>query len=232
MTTRFSGCDWATEKREINIIGAGGIGSWTALNLARIGHTLLIYDGDNVDVTNVQGGQMYRRDDVGKNKASAILSVCRDFGCEGIIYDISAMLDREEDGFSDDSLVVCAVDNMAARKMAFEMWLESKSPLFIDGRLLVETMEVFCIDRNNIDAIKEYRDKHLFDDSEVEKLDCTTKQSTFAAMTISGLITATICNHLTNIALGMDFRPVPFYQRMHFPIFDYKLAEVEQLILT
>ncbi len=221
--TRWSGADWADQSRNIILIGAGGIGSWTALALARIGHqTIYVCDEDMVDETNVAGGQMYLRSQVGTRKSNAVVELCRQFGCTNYM---SAM-NHYTPSTGTVHHMICAVDNMEARKAGFKAWKQSygnnPKACFIDGRLLIETMEVFCIQGNNKEQIERYENEHLFDDSEVEDLDCTAKQTTFSAMTIAGLITGTLCNFLTNVKLAMDFREVPFYQRFHFPIMEYK----------
>src|SRR3954465_14305021 len=85
-TTRFSGADWADQLRTIILVGVGGIGSWTAINLARIGHTLHIVDPDIVDETNVNGGQAFRNADIGTRKVLAVSALCRTFGTINPIY--------------------------------------------------------------------------------------------------------------------------------------------------
>ncbi len=229
--TRFSGADWADQKKMVYVIGAGGIGSWLCLNLSRIGHDVIVYDGDTVDATNVNGGQMYRTSDVGLNKAEAIHEVCRLFGASSDIISIANMFDANEE--SATRIMISCVDNMQARKDIFTLWKsiysEDAEAIFIDGRLLMESMEVFCVRGTDVEAIKKYEEEHLFSDDEVAQLDCTTKQSTFSAMTIAGIMTACLCNHLTNIKLEMVFREVPFYQRLHFPIFEYKTVSVENV---
>lgn len=221
--TRWSGADWADEKRPITIIGIGGIGSWTALNLARIGHGLLLVDGDIVDDTNVSGGQMFRLRDVGTYKVDAVQDICREFGCtDNNILPIAEMYNKQTFDNSDyGDITICGLDNMAARKEIFEDWVRRAkySELFIDGRLTMEMNEIFCIQKDKIEQIKEYREKHLFSDEEANLVDCTTKQSTFGAMNIASLITASVCNFLTNKKLETDLREVPFYQRTYLPIF-------------
>ena len=39
---RWSGFDWADQQKQIMMIGAGGIGSWTCLSLSRIMHEIVI----------------------------------------------------------------------------------------------------------------------------------------------------------------------------------------------
>lgn len=235
-TTRFSGADWYSENSRISVIGQGGVGSWLSINLSRIGHELMLIDGDLVDETNVTGGQAYRNQDVGRYKVDAIRDLCREMGCVNGIW-------THEENFDDEiglfPIVMTGLDNMKARKMVFDEWTrtlnrkgENKGEyLLIDGRLLMENMEVVCVQGDREDQIMEYREKYLFGDEEVAELDCTAKQTTFGAMIIAGIMTATLCNWLTNRKLGDDFREIPFYQRFYLPIlkYDNKTTENEEL---
>lgn len=226
-TTRFSGLDWATELKNITMVGLGGIGSWTALNLSRIGHTLYMIDPDIVDETNVTGGQMYRLSDVLQYKTDAVINICKEMGAINEMYAIHEYF-SEEMGISD--ICICGLDNMKARKVVFDTWKkhvlskkeeERKNCILIDGRMNSENFDVFCILGYSDAQIEEYEKKWLFTDEEVGEMDCTMKQTTFMGMGISSFITASLCNWLTNRKLDIDFREVPFYQRFYAPAFNY-----------
>lgn len=230
--SRFSDCEWASELKEIMLIGAGGIGSYVAYNLARIGHSLYIIDGDGVDETNVTGGQLYRNNDVGKNKAEAIMEICVQFGAISSVIPIPEMY-TEECGML--PICICGLDNMKSRKEIFDAWertlnvAENKDDfLLLDGRLGPENYQIFAIQGNNQEQINEYKEKHLFNDGDVEDLPCTAKQTSFLAMGIAFNITSILCNFLTNRKIGMDMRNVPFETRMFSPIFNYKTEEICQ----
>lgn len=247
-TTRFSGADWGDQLRTVNLIGVGGIGSWTALNLARIGHELYLIDADSVDETNVTGGQMYRNTDVSKTKVSAVETICREFGCTNPIYGLADWYKGEElyetfertEGFEFfPKIIVNGLDNMKTRKQTFEDWKkycdicteeENKQNIFIDGRLNCEMWEIFTMRGDNKRAMAKYAEEYLFSDAESPDLDCTNKQSTFGAMSISASITATLCNLLTNEKLGVEFREVPFYQRSYFPLFESRKEVVSEAV--
>lgn len=233
--TRFSGADWADQLRDIIIVGQGGIGSWLTLNLSRIGHRLTTFDHDMVDQTNVHGGQMFRMQDIGKPKVSAVMEVCREFGCEASIVPVGERYDGTMGCFP---IMLNGLDNMAARRITFEAWVEHikelnpeelKNSIYIDGRLTMEMFEVFAIQGTNMYQIEEYLEQHLFSDEEAMLLDCTTKQSTFGAMGIASFMTATLCNFLTNCKLDMDFREIPFYQRVYFPAMDVKKVVLDEI---
>jgi hypothetical protein len=224
--TRFSDADWASELKEITVVGTGGIGSWTVFNLSRIGHSLILCDNDRCDATNVTGGQMFRNSDIGTEKVFAIQKIVREFGCTNQIDAISEL-------FSEDigctPITITGLDNMKARKQVFESWEnllnnseDKENFLFIDGRLTMELNETFAIRGDIPEQIENYKTNWLFDDSEVEDLACTAKQTTFMAMNIASLITASVCNFLTNLKLGMEVREVPFHQKFYSPSFSYQ----------
>lgn len=231
-TTRFSGADWFSELKDVTLVGVGGIGSWTALNLARIGHSLMLIDPDFVDITNVTGGQMFRSSDIGVSKVDAVLSICRQMGCEG---DIDRIRKEYDSSMGSAEIMITGLDNMAARKECYEGWkanvlLIGKDPmrtnfLFIDGRLTMEMMELLTIKGDDEKAMQNYEKDYLFSDEESIQLDCTTKQSTFAAMGIASSITAILCNFLTNRKLGSEFRATPFYYRLYYPAFIHTTQE-------
>jgi hypothetical protein len=107
-------------------------------------------------------------------------------------------------------------DNMQARKDMFNnfivyvnSWKEdggSETPIFIDGRLSAEQLQIFCV---TPDKIEEYK-KHLFNDDEVEDAPCTFKQTSHAAAMIASHMVGFFTNHYTNNVIGEIVRDVPF----------------------
>lgn len=231
-TTRFSGADWADQLHPIILVGVGGIGSWLALNLARIGHELYLIDPDTVDETNVTGGQMYQQTQVGTTKVAAVHQLCRAFGA---VTQITALPQLYTADLGATDIMITGLDNMKARKEVYEAWkahvcgketMEERAKcFFMDGRLTLEMYEVLTLQGHKADQLERYERDFLFDDAETVELDCTTKQSTFGAMGIACRMTATLCNWLTNQKLDMEFREVPMYQRDFFPIFEYRKVE-------
>jgi hypothetical protein len=199
---RFSEADWFLEGvQDIIIGGTGGIGSWTALALSRIGHNLYLYDADLVEEVNL-AGQFYKRSNIGKSKSQAtkdnILECCNN--------DIQA-----NGWFTEDSLVtpimISAFDNMKARKLMFEKWAEQEDrELFIDGRMLLQEGMVFAVTKGQEDL---YRSE-LFDDNEIADLPCNYKATTHCGMIIGGLITSLLNNYLSNKRNNMEINVLQF----------------------
>ncbi len=187
--SRFRDASWfeKLDKYVVPIIigGAGGIGSWLALFLSRMlppTSYILLYDFDIVEEVNM-AGQLFRIQDIGKPKVHAIKDIVKDFSG----YEKITMMEEKYDKESLRSPVMfSAFDNMVARKDMFENWLEEaeKYPdsIFIDGRLNAEQFQVFYVTLEN--ALK-YKNSHLFNDNEVEDVNCSYKQTTHFAAAIA-----------------------------------------------
>lgn len=221
--SRFSDAPWFGCKENIVIGGVGGIGSWVALFLSRIGHNLYIFDMDMVDNTNM-AGQCYAKSHIGKPKVEAVYEVCKEFSSEKININNK---EYEDDSIT-SNIVIASFDNMKSRKVMFERWCqlveatEDKSNLlFIDGRMTAETGQVYFITPERIERYKET----LFDDSEVKPLPCSFKATTHNGAMIASQIVSGLNNHLANIALKDDLRDVPFSIKYGLEILIYKTEE-------
>lgn len=228
---RFSDAMWFDylKKQHILLIGAGGIGSWVAFCLARIGCTLTIYDMDTVEGYNL-GGQMYNVSNIGTNKAVAIKETATAYaGGECLIH----TRERYAEESLTNPIVISAFDNMAGRKLAFAKWeayvnkqtdpVKKKSCIFVDGRLLAEEYQVYAVTQDRIDAYK----ATLFDDGEIADAMCSLKSTTHCSMGIASEIIALLTNFATNVSFGEDIREVPFNISKSIPLFTYNINDVE-----
>ena len=187
--SRFRDASWfeKVDKFVIPIIvgGAGGIGSWLTLFLSRMlppTSYIILYDFDKVEEVNM-AGQLFRTQDIGKLKVNAMRDIVRDFsGYERI----TMQPDRYDLESLKSPVMFSCFDNMVARKDMFENWLQEAESypdsIFIDGRLNAEQFQVFYVTLDN--ALK-YKNNHLFNDSEVEDVNCSYKQTTHFAAAIA-----------------------------------------------
>jgi len=202
---RFSSAPWI-EPQNIMIGGAGGIGSWVALALSRIGHNLFIYDFDTVDEFNL-GGQFYSHEQVYLRKVDALRNNLIKFSAQHI---------NTFGKFLEDSevcpITIAAFDNMEARKMLFNQWKKLETPLlFIDGRMSAEHFEVFAVTPDRADQWE----KDWFPSSEANVVACSYKATTFNAMGIAYIITTAVNNFLS-LHLGTDItRELPYKWTFH-----------------
>ena len=178
----------------ITIIGAGGIGSWTALYLSKIGcRTLTVFDGDKVEEHNLPS-QFYAEEDIGKNKVEALRERVREFsGVE--IGVVPKNYSHEPLG----GVVILAVDKMETRRELAEDGLSRGFwKLLIDGRMGGDQIEIYTVR-----SVQEYV-KTLVPLSDVETGPCTERSVVYNTAIIGGLIT----NQVKKFAKGDKLHPV------------------------
>jgi len=211
---RFSEAYFYNPNEDVMVLGVGGIGSWLALSLSRLGCTLYLYDMDRVDGVNL-AGQFMGPHDIGSFKTEAVTKNVLQFSPDTTIVGVNKTYDKDS---STNPIVFSCFDNMKARKIAFQNWKEQEDrQLFIDGRMALTTGEVYCV----IKGREEEYESTLFDDSEVEDAECTMKATTFNALTIAGIMTGIYCNYIgvrkdPDLPLEMPFKTTYNYPLMMF----------------
>lgn len=218
-TSRFSGTEWynAIQKAHIILAGCGGIGSWAVLQLARMNpEALFMYDDDIVEQANMSG-QLYCIEDIGKAKVDAMANMIRSYTTMRSIY---AIKDKFTQNCEAGDIMICGFDNMTARRVFFSKWLEhvnSKSNeerykcLLLDGRLSIDTLQVFCITGDNEWALSEYQHKYLFTDAEADATQCSLKQTTYLACMIGSVIVNLFTNWVANTLNPAIPYDLPFF---------------------
>lgn len=219
---RFSDALWANTPEFLVIGGVGGIGSWLALYLARIGHKLYLYDMDTIDETNM-GGQLYGINQIGTNKAVAIKANIHTFcGDDAAVTTFERY--TEEEGMISNIMFSC-FDNMKARKLMFEKWASNEDrELFVDGRMLAEVGMVYVVQKGQ----EEEYAKTLFDDAEVEEAPCSFKSTSHCGALISSLMVSGFNNYMANRKAGFNDRIVPFKTDFELPLM---LVAAEEIIV-
>lgn len=219
-TSRFSGTEWYNEIQKTRIIlaGLGGIGSYCAYNLARMNPTaLFLYDDDVVEQVNMSG-QLYSQQDIGKPKVDAVSDMLSQYT---VMRNIYAIKDRFTEHSEPGDIMICGFDNMAARKTFFDAWhnhmlhytttKERAKCLFLDGRLSIDTLQIFCITGDNEYACDEYYSKYLFSDSEADETVCSMKQTTYLACMIGSFIVNLFTNWVANSLNPVIPYDLPFF---------------------
>jgi|ERR1044072_3194093 hypothetical protein len=226
---RVKGASWfpLLYKKDVLVLGQGGIGSWTSLLLSRIGCTLHIFDMDNYEDHNMTG-QVVPFDSIGLNKARAMAMVIGQFspGCRVFHYPERYTVDS----FAGE-IMICGFDNMVARKVAFNNWKAQLKDMpmadrhkyfFQDGRLLAEQLQIFNIPGGDSDSIARYENEYLFGDEEVQEADCTFKQTSHCAAMIASHMVGFLTNWISNADKESkgekSFKAVPFFYEYLIPI--------------
>lgn len=214
---RFKDAPWYsnTNAESVMIGGAGGIGSWLTFFISRAGFKPILYDFDRIEAHNL-GGQLFKSSDIGLYKVEAVRRLVKDF-CDTEISILSEPITRNSPYHY---FMFSAFDNMEARKIMFDLWKKSHSncpvtPLYIDGRLEAEQLQIFCVTPENMHI---YEERFLFEDSLIEDLPCSFRQTSHTAAMIAAHMTGFFTNHITNINERETVRSVPFYYEYFIPI--------------
>ena len=229
-TSRFSSAIWyeAIQRKTIILAGVGGIGSYVGFLLARMKPAaLFIYDPDIVETANMSG-QLYSREDVGNPKVNALSDMISKYCDYNSVFAVSERFDESNDA---SDIMICGFDNMAARKIFFEKWLnhvKSKSEeerancLYIDGRLAAEEFQVLCIKGDDEFNINRYKNEFLFSDEEADATVCSYKQTTFMANMIASVMVNLFVNFVANQCKPLIERDLPFYTTYNAETMYYK----------
>lgn len=217
---RFKDAPWYSSGGEpINVLvgGAGGIGSWTSLLLARAGFIPIVYDFDSLEEHNL-GGQLYNEKSIGMIKVDALQTIVRDFTGEEVV----SMNEELNSDTPTHTYCIAAFDNMKARTIMYSKWKETygndPTAIFIDSRLTAEQMWIYCIRGGDYNTQLEYATDHLLTDDQIEETACTMKQTSHAAAMIASHIVGFFTNHITNVKEGEKMRAIPFYWEYFIPM--------------
>jgi molybdopterin/thiamine biosynthesis adenylyltransferase len=175
-----------TEALEIPItmIGCGGIGSFSALALAKMGCVhLTVYDDDRVEEHNIPN-QLYRPCDIGQLKVICLAEIIKDF--TGTAVD--ARPERVQ-GQRLQGIVVSGVDGMEARRRIWDRSIRYKAGVtaYIDARMGAEVARIYTVHPADPDDIRFY-ERTLYSDDEALQLPCTAQAIIYNCFGIASLV--------------------------------------------
>lgn len=177
----------------IVVIGAGSVGSFTVLSLAKMGaENITVYDDDKVEPHNLPN-QFFRMKDVGKKKVVALAKIVEDF--TGI--KINTIAKRYEDQAL-QGVVLITVDSMASRKL---VWNKAKMnpmvKMYVDSRMGAQVYDVQSFRPTDKDAIKYYEDA-WYDDKDAMAERCSEKAIIYTVMVMANVL----CNMVKKYIQG------------------------------
>jgi molybdopterin/thiamine biosynthesis adenylyltransferase len=183
-----------TLETPVHLIGCGGIGSFAALALGKLGCAHLhLYDDDRVEEHNVPN-QLFRLADVGRPKVEALAGILETFtGARARTYL------RRVEGERLQGIVVSGVDSMAARNALWQKTVRHRAgiPLYLDGRLGAEMCRLYSIRPADPDDVRCY-ERSLYDDSQALPLSCTAGAIIYTGFAIASLV----ANQVKKVATG------------------------------
>lgn len=176
----------------ITIIGAGAIGSFTTLSLAKMGFTnITVYDYDKIEVENMNC-QFYRNKDINKFKVLALQELVEDF--TGV--KIKAKNELYKEGIF-RGIVISAVDSMKVRRTIWENHKEVafQTKIVVDPRMGAESALIYAMSPMNVADITSY-EKTLYTDENAVQERCTAKATMYTAIMLSGQVCKILKDYL------------------------------------
>ena len=163
--------DPSQHQMQVTIIGAGAIGSYVALNMAKVGFDRIkVWDHDIVETHN-QPGQLYGLDDRGFLKVERLRKIILALAN----VDIDAIPNKWEGQDFESGIVVSAVDSMEVRKQIFaKIRMKMAIKLFLDGRIGGQDVRLFAVRPTEISDLDRYV-ATLHTDADAVELPCTER---------------------------------------------------------
>jgi molybdopterin/thiamine biosynthesis adenylyltransferase len=219
-TARFRDADWYSPGMEVIVGGAGNVGSWLCLFLARQEAKIFLYEYDTIEELNL-AGQLFKNSDIGKTKAEVTQTVVDTFTTGELLT-----LGKFDENSVVAPIVFSAFDSMSARKQLFNAWKKQiNRGVFIDARTSMENGQVFCV----IPGREEEYEKALYEDSEIPDLPCNLKSTSHCGAIIAGLMVSVFNNYVSNKKHNLDMRSIPFkfeydLQLLNFVEYDKEIS--------
>lgn len=203
------------------IVGAGAIGSFTALTLAKMGvEDITVYDDDGVSEENISN-QFYRINDIRQYKVDALQSVLLAFA--GV--NIKPIMERyTAQPLSLRGTVIAAVDSMSARRTIWEQFVnQAECVNYIEARMGAELGQVFTLRKPlRKEDIAFYDNENiLYPDSKVAPLPCTAKSIIYNVLMIASLI----CRSYKAIINKEDFPNRQIFDMEHITKASYAIQK-------
>ena len=201
----------------VAIIGAGSVGGFTALALAKMGVTsFTIYDNDVVDTHNISN-QFFAKESLDTPKVVAIAQELRRYCPTAVDVEVfnefysGQSLDKHD-------VVIVATDNIEGRAAALEASVKStKCLLFIDGRMGAETLRTFAFNPSvAVNRVKYYND--YIDGVANEELPCTARTIVYNVLMVASLLASYVKKFVNG-------ESIPFQVLFNFQ--DYTFAKTK-----
>lgn len=199
----------------VTVIGAGGIGSFSALCIGKMGVARIqLFDEDGVSDENLPN-QFFRKDDVKHFKVDALKDILIDFTDS----DINAV-NRYYKNQRLAETVIVATDSMPSRRLVWEQFLKQKQAIFlIEARMGAELGMVFTLRKDSKTWKKDcaYYESRLYSEKTVKPLPCTAKSIIYNVLTIAGAICRAYKGLITNtpVPKEQDFNMTSLDERYY-----------------
>lgn len=185
--------------QKITVIGAGAIGSFTILALAKMGfQNIEVWDFDKVSPENMNC-QWFRISDIGRPKVEALQEIIAAFTGTRI-----HAINSKWEGNPLEGIVITAVDSMRVRAA---VWKSCKKRWqvrwYIDPRMAAEYALSYVMDPSDEKDQITY-EKTLYTDENAVQEPCTAKATMYTATMIAGHV----AKHVKDVVTGGQYARV------------------------
>jgi len=177
----------------ITLIGVGGIGSWTALSLSKMGcSNLTAIDYDKTEKHNAPS-QLYspQIEDLKVNSLKHIIHSLSGASITGVITSFQEYILSKE--YKAPTVIISAVDSILQRKEIWGQIVRSKETLktlklYIDARMGAELIRIYTINTQDFEQMENYHNK-LFSKIKPSGEKCTARAIAYNTLICAGLVT-------------------------------------------
>ncbi len=131
------------KKATVAVLGLGGVGSFAAEFLARVGVNLILVDHDKVDATNL-GRQNYSLRDVGRFKAEALKEKISKISSVSIEIKCKHFEDVAEDIVKRIDILLAAFDSLKPVKLLNRLTFRFKKP-YVNASAILQQGEILFV---------------------------------------------------------------------------------------
>jgi len=208
-------------KLNVFMLGAGSIGSFAAVAMAKMGITkCTIVDFDSIEVHN-QANQIYNWRQTGALKVAELEKIISGYSKPNWEWEFHK--DRLESVDDVDKyarkadIIISAVDNMKARQLLFEYSCQNMAriSMFIDSRIGATQCEAYAVLPYMPDEVQLFEENNLDNDEDMPDIKCTEKSIIFPVMWTASWISSCIYH----IANGTE-ETIPFGIDINFKTWD------------
>lgn len=139
------------------VIGCGALGTAVALQLAKLGIELQLWDNDTVEAHNIPNQVLFGPDDIGKLKVHAAQARLRQLS-EARVTVVEEKWESSNIFGSEQPYIFVCVDSMRARADILRSLSHTSGSVLVDGRIGARDWSTFLVDRGDLQSLRYYAD--------------------------------------------------------------------------
>ena len=191
----------------ITVIGAGGIGSWTVLALAKMGcYNITVVDPDTIEEHNT-ASQLYSTNHIGMPKVIALAhQVSALTGKDLLHVHQKTFQDYYLESEDMPKVLISAVDSLNARREIWEMIkpVIDTMDMYIDARMTAEMLRLLIVTPHDENSIEAY-DRKINGKTKAHKESCTARAIAYNTLMCAGFIAHAVKKYAKKEGLARDF---------------------------